>query len=266
MKIHDGKTIKCPSKDCDYVGRAASEVRAHSVKHEEMSKYKCDFCDYQSSSKSNMKRHADTVHTSADKGYQCSVCSYQSKTPYALKRHQQSHFGSRLFSCPYCDYTAKSIENLRTHVIHRTVHAGKKLYVCSLCIDSSFKTNVFADFKSHVMKGHPNPRNPGAVTSDTELYVIAGIRKVLVDSSEDLLTMASASPDHMDDSPLLPCLAGMEPDLIPDSLPELPLPVKPSPVSKSEDLEIASIWKNLMQEEVFDKLDASIILNRVEYL
>ena len=63
-----------------------------------------------------MKRHVQAKHTS-EKPFKCNECDYSSTTASNLKTHVQAkHAFEKPFKCNECDYSATTASNLKTHV------------------------------------------------------------------------------------------------------------------------------------------------------
>ena len=100
---------------------------------QENTKYLCNLCDFNASSKGNLKIHQEFKHGSeVYKGvvYSCGQCDYQIKDRGTLSRHQKSKHEGIRYSCDLCDYQVMYKFALKHH--KQSKHEGIR-YSCVLC-------------------------------------------------------------------------------------------------------------------------------------
>ena len=101
--------------------------------------FKCNECDFESSSKKGLKVHETRKHLQK---YKCNLCEESFVSEREQKVHMHTHSfqvthentESQKCKCKKCDFICKDVENMEIHV-------GKCCYekpLCGLC-DSHFK-------------------------------------------------------------------------------------------------------------------------------
>ena len=65
---------------------------------------------------SKLSTHKQVVHKGEGIKYPCSYCDFQATTKGNLKRHTQSVHEGIKYPCPHCDYQATTKENLKKHI------------------------------------------------------------------------------------------------------------------------------------------------------
>ena len=85
--------------------------------------YKCDYCEYRCTKKSNLQVHT-RKHT-GEKPYKCDYCEYSCARKSYLVKHVRTHTGEKPYKCHYCDHRCARRDNLELHI--RT-HTGVKPY------------------------------------------------------------------------------------------------------------------------------------------
>lgn len=93
--------------------------------------YKCDECEWTTTVKYKLKRHAMT-HT-GEKKFACDLCDQRFLDKGAMKMHARyKHSSERPFKCSYCEKRFVDSAGMRTHT---AIHTGIKRYVCYGCGD-----------------------------------------------------------------------------------------------------------------------------------
>ncbi|KAL3269728.1 hypothetical protein HHI36_008788, partial [Cryptolaemus montrouzieri] len=152
MKIHTGKLYKCIESGCIFAGRSFGELKIHYQTHFDEKNFQCKKCDYRGKTKQQLARHS-TIHEGTKK-FKCPSCPFTARTSYHLKRHSRLHTGCKPYSCPHCNYKCNSLENLRKHILSTNKHPGKSIYECKFCMEKPFRTNLFMEFKAHLLTLH----------------------------------------------------------------------------------------------------------------
>uniref|UniRef100_A0A3Q3E611 C2H2-type domain-containing protein n=1 Tax=Labrus bergylta TaxID=56723 RepID=A0A3Q3E611_9LABR len=109
--IHHCKTRMYQCKLCPEAFHYKSQLRSHEREHHSFSSdiavltpvndavakmYKCDVCDYTSSTYVGVRNHR-RIHNS-DKPYRCSLCGYVCSHPPSLKSHMWKHAGDQNYN------------------------------------------------------------------------------------------------------------------------------------------------------------------------
>ena len=95
------------------------------AKHQEIKKFRCDLCDFQTSRGDRFK-----VHINDHKGirpFKCSICDKTFKTKKVLENHEDTHLPDELkykFTCQYCGSMFTKPGNLGVHI--KSHHKNKK--------------------------------------------------------------------------------------------------------------------------------------------
>ena len=144
-------------------------------------KFKCEMCEFQSSSSNGLKTHISRKHTKYMKEVallKCKICSKEFRSEKELKDHMIFHsfkdaehlkfkcdecdfWGPNTFtmkmhfkrlhceniSCGMCDFIAKDVDTLDIH------NSTCEMYKCN-CIDCGKTYTVLGDIKEHLEKEH----------------------------------------------------------------------------------------------------------------
>ena len=136
---------------------------------------KCEFCDYDSSVKSNMKKHVALVHEKK-RFIKCKICDYASFSPSKTKRHiaavhdnefrQKNEFKFKCFICKnefityhYLKLHMKAIHKEENALLEKEredqVYGRKKRNLrCRICFYVTFKSQHF--LLKHMKESHEN--------------------------------------------------------------------------------------------------------------
>ncbi|XP_063391777.1 oocyte zinc finger protein XlCOF6-like [Cydia fagiglandana] len=142
MIIHTGeKPFRCTY--CGYESSRKSNLRTHLTTHTDDKPFRCTHCDHKSRTKAHLRTHLIT-HT-GEKPFSCSHCSYKCRSKADLQTHLMTHTDEKPFSCSHCGYKCRSKGNLRSHLM---THTDEKPFSCSHC---SYKCRSKADLQRHLM-------------------------------------------------------------------------------------------------------------------
>jgi len=78
-------------------------------------KFWCSKCDFQTGTKSNLKRHDEMKHQGIK--YACDGCNYKASSKDNLKRHSMSRHEGIVFDCHACEFKTSIKGSLRRHKI-----------------------------------------------------------------------------------------------------------------------------------------------------
>ncbi|KAI4481449.1 hypothetical protein M0804_009569 [Polistes exclamans] len=182
MFTHAGKNYKCGLPGCPTMLRTASELKYHrSMIHGDASisrKYPCEHCSYAAKTRTQLRRHQvrHEESTSVEKlrYHSCtySGCTFRTRLSFHLRRHVRLHTGTKPYKCRYCTYACNNLENLRKHVLSKTLHPGKSIYECDFCATKNtdtFCTNFSRELRAHLLDSHGDKfKNP----EDARKYIL----------------------------------------------------------------------------------------------
>ena len=138
---------------CDYKARQKVSLDAHFMKHSEEKPFKCDICDFATTSQEYVHLHKKATH-SIDKPYKCKSCEKSFIKEQYLIKHTRIHTGERPYKCDTCPYTAKLQNHLDTHKKYK--HSNERPFQCQFC---SYATISNYELKKHVRRIHPGSNN-----------------------------------------------------------------------------------------------------------
>ncbi|CAG9770752.1 unnamed protein product [Ceutorhynchus assimilis] len=151
LKIHTRPDQKCPY--CKKLIKSQC-YKMHLKTHErnDESEYKCDFCNYKSYNRSNVKRHSLMIHKNRDElpTFSCDSCKYTTVLPERLNQHKKNvHSTEGIWrSCNQCDYKTRVKAHIQRHM--NDVHTEKK-FQCAQCSKLfSNKDNL----RYHIVRRH----------------------------------------------------------------------------------------------------------------
>ena len=113
--------------------------------------HNCNFCDYSTAYKGNLKIHISRAHLK-EAGQDCIVpqfsCSKCSKFVRNLEKHMRKVHNDEKYSCSECDYKANEKPSLTRH---KRLHHSEKDFSCKLCPKTFKKESIF---KHHIKMVH----------------------------------------------------------------------------------------------------------------
>ena len=142
-------TEKHSCEQCSFETTSLTNLKKHAFnKHEvKTEQFSCNTCEYKTKIKLNLSKHVRNVHTvNSVKRLECSDCDYVGRN---LKLHVINTHGERIHKCEKCDYVAKSKYRLKDHV--DKVHTEKEMFACHIC---DYKTKYKCSLKPHIDNVH----------------------------------------------------------------------------------------------------------------
>lgn len=115
---HLVKWYKCDH--CDFFSRHSWSLLRHTSLHnEKASEFQCDFCQYKTRQRQNLRDHIISRHSLGDKRYKCDKCSFSTHTNSSLQYHTKTkHIADEhitWFMCDQCGYRTKTEKNFKRH-------------------------------------------------------------------------------------------------------------------------------------------------------
>jgi KRAB domain-containing zinc finger protein len=208
------KPISCST--CGKRFSLNSQLKIHMRIHTGEHPFECDFCDYSTTQKGNLKTHLRFKHPSVQldenkaKPFECSTCSKRFLNKASLKAHMVVHTGQWPYACNMCPNKYKYAESLKRHEkvnhsellpeavkphscdvcnkrfysasklkVHKMVHSGEQPFCCDQC---DFKTAWKRSLTKHQHVKHGVSENSGPIS---QIMVNRHVRE-MVPSLSDL--------------------------------------------------------------------------------
>ena len=135
---------------CDYATNMNNSLTAHLTVHGIGNRFKCDQCEKDFSTKSDLKKHIKTHNSSPEK---CNQCGKMYKTEASLKKHIDRTHSEKRLECDECEKLFSTVGRLNGH--KKQVHVLKS-FKCDQCKHRS-KTN--GELKRHINRVHNGVRD-----------------------------------------------------------------------------------------------------------
>ncbi|XP_076056679.1 uncharacterized protein LOC143034470 isoform X1 [Oratosquilla oratoria] len=118
---------------CSEVFEDESQLKDHTVIHENERPYVCSFCKASFRRKFNLKRH-ETIHkNSLVKTFKCQHCDKSFGQFAQLKEHRRTHSVEEPHKCTKCDAVFKKAADLRVHVFSHIQEQQNCSHCGTLC-------------------------------------------------------------------------------------------------------------------------------------
>ena len=148
------KHYKC--NQCEYKSTSQHNLLKHKESVHDGVKYQCDQCDHKSTQKVNLERHIKAKHTNVkiprptnvNLSYPCEQCGYEAKSNNNLRKHVEAVHDGVKYLCDQCDHKSTQKVNLQRHI--QAVHEGIK-YPCIHCL---MQFSDKATLKRHIKTKH----------------------------------------------------------------------------------------------------------------
>lgn len=119
--------IEAVDKVCEIERRKETENKISF--HLRSKNYKCEHCNYATSTKGILKTHIQRIHLK-QKDHNCNFCNYQSYAKETLKNHiNRVHLKLKGYQCHLCDHATHNKYLLKTHI--DLVHHIERKYECN---------------------------------------------------------------------------------------------------------------------------------------
>ena len=130
---------------CDYATNKKGHLNYHLAVHGIGDRFKCDQCEKEFSSKSNLNTHIKTHNSAVQK---CNQCGKTYTTETNLKRHIAHMHSEKRLECDECEKRFSTISRLNSH--KKCVHALKS-FKCDQC---NFRSKTNSKLKRHITEVH----------------------------------------------------------------------------------------------------------------
>ena len=140
---------------CDYESTSYNLLRRHiKVEHDNKKLFTCDNCNRQFTQISALNVHFNNFHTEhSEEDLTCGICGYKATSKQRLRQHKtKAHRQKKLNECERCDYTNEKIAAVELHV--KTFHFDMR-YPCYHC---DFETNSTKNMDRHMSYIHYKER------------------------------------------------------------------------------------------------------------
>ena len=97
-----------------------STLNRHVLVHQDIKRFQCDKCDYNTVTKQNLGKHYNLFHTGV-RPFECDECDYSTIDRVSLGRHKMLHTGEKPFSCTQCNYKARQGVHLTRHMLSHSM-------------------------------------------------------------------------------------------------------------------------------------------------
>ena len=149
INIHLGiNPFKCDK--CDFNTTSLEDLEKHKKYHKKI----CHKCGYFAENLEELKEHKAKNHKIKDPAYKCYDCNYKTNHPEELKHHRIKEHEKNL-SCTVrgCTFLANNIDELNSHMNR---HLAVNPFKCDNC---DFNTTSLKDLREH-KKSHKNYYRP----------------------------------------------------------------------------------------------------------
>ena len=130
---------------CDFGTNTKRNLTAHLVVHGIGDRLKCDQCDKDFSTNSNLQKHRK-AHNSAPQ--KCNLCDHIYKTVESLKAHIADIHTAKRIECDECEKMFSTIARLNGH--KKAIHVLKS-FKCGQC---KFRSKTNSKLKIHINETH----------------------------------------------------------------------------------------------------------------
>lgn len=142
VKVDEDEMTKFKCDICDYIGTKRSNLTTH-IQRQHKQKHICDICGRKFGIKKEFRRHVNQVHSNPS--HFCGLCHkfYKEKRKYDdhMKSHQSDYVKPQ-FGCEVCSKTFSTKYVLANHI--KSEHQGiKKSYLCPTCGRSFTQKNSY---------------------------------------------------------------------------------------------------------------------------
>jgi len=144
------RMFACPDCGNLYVNKTKFMDHIFRQSDSKTHQYQCTHCSRTFATERLLKDHV-RHHVN---NYKCPLCEMTCPNPSAVKHHMKyKHSNNRPFKCMYCDYTAKTMYDLRTHVNFHKTHATFKCEVEGC----NYKVRTQQNLDLHMRTKHNQP-------------------------------------------------------------------------------------------------------------
>ena len=150
-KDNDTKVDHFNCTACDFITTSRQGLKTHTTrKHTKLCSEKypktCEFCEMELDSEKEMNLHLKThsYRNEEELKFKCEDCDFWGQNNLTMEVHAGKAHSSN-FECGLCDFKAKDLENLETHI------STCEIYECSICY---FRVTQMCEIKTHMIEKH----------------------------------------------------------------------------------------------------------------
>ena len=115
------KDLKCPTENCNLSNTSIKGLKHHIRKMHGAKKHTCKICNKKFALESFLNKHIQKGHTLGDEvtKYKCDVCDYVPSFPslYSIKVHKEAIHLQIKHICPECSKECTTKSNLSKHIV-----------------------------------------------------------------------------------------------------------------------------------------------------
>ena len=139
---------------CDFKGSTLKNLEKHMTSQHDLKILKhCDICSKSFINSSSLWSHKKRTH--GNKDFKCDMCDYVTSTMHYLKVHKAVHEKVRDKVCPHCGKTFVLKSVLSLHI--KNIHQGKRREVwCDICKKNCV---TYTNLSSHMRNHHKDTIN-----------------------------------------------------------------------------------------------------------
>ncbi|XP_053733622.1 zinc finger protein 507 [Synchiropus splendidus] len=157
--IHHCKTRMYQCKQCQDAFHYKSQLRAHEREHHDSTDTSALTPLAESATPGEELERANDEDGGLQKMFKCDVCDYTSSTYVGVRNHRRFHNSDKPYRCCSCDFATTNMNSLKSHMRrHPQEHQAVQLleqYRCSLC---GYVCSHPPSLKSHMWK-HAGDQN-----------------------------------------------------------------------------------------------------------
>ena len=151
--VHSAKNLQC--EKCDFRTSSKTNLVKHAKTHiNRQEKEQCNICGKEYS-KGNLSKHIQVLHK--EQKFQCKMCTYKTGVEKDLKNHILTHemddvrLKVKKFECSQCNSKFTKKYNLKSHIIKIHFENDIESIECNIC---GYKASNIWNLKKHTHNKH----------------------------------------------------------------------------------------------------------------
>lgn len=158
------RPFMCGFKGCDKTFGTNQAKDNHERTHEGKKPYECEFCDYVTTTATQLKTHTNAKHVK-DKRFKCRMCDFACADSSNLSKHEKTH-KARPYRCPHLDCSYKP--DCRWENVKR--HFKKSGHCPELLVDDSPEQLAYKKAAAEEARKDPLPRKSQSRVKNTHTF------------------------------------------------------------------------------------------------